>query len=169
MPKANRSIGSSGMSLPLAEPKARCLILGIGNPSRGDDALGPCLIERLRGQVGADVELLTDFQLQVEHVLDLAGRQEVLIADAAASGPAPYRFQAVKAAEDAAYTTHRLSPPGLLAVYRQYHGASPPACYVLAIRGYSFELGEPLSTQAEANLAAALNFLLQRSGRRSRW
>ncbi len=152
------------MSLPPADPRGHYLILGIGNPSRGDDALGPCLIERLRGSVGPQVELLTDFQLQVEYVLDLAGRQAVIIADAAASGPAPYRFQPVTAAEDAAFTTHRLSPAGLLAVYRHYHGASPPPCYLLAIRGYSFELGEPLSAQAEANLEAALNFLLQRVG-----
>jgi hypothetical protein len=31
----------------------RTLILGIGNPLRGDDGLGPALIKRLQGKVGA--------------------------------------------------------------------------------------------------------------------
>jgi hydrogenase maturation protease len=146
------------MSLPPAER----LIIGIGNPSRGDDALGPLLIERLAGRVGPEVELLTDFQLQVEHVLDLAGRQEVIIADAAASGPAPFRFQPVAAREDDTLSTHRLSPAALLAAYRRYHGTPPPPCHVLAIRGYEFELGRPLSAQAEANLQAALRLLVGR-------
>lgn len=144
-----------------AERPAPCLIIGIGNPSRGDDALGPLLIERLSGRLGPEVELLTDFQLQVEYVLDLAGRQQVVIADAAACGPAPFLFQPVAAAEDAAYTTHSLSPAALLAAYRRHHAAPPPHCHVLAIRGYVFELGRPLSVQAEANLEAALRFMLE--------
>ncbi|MGQ9685853.1 MAG: hydrogenase maturation protease [Thiobacillaceae bacterium] len=144
-----------------AERPAPRLIIGIGNPSRGDDALGPLLIERLSGRLGTGVELLTDFQLQVEYVLDLAGRQEVVIADAAASGPVPFLFQPVAATEDAAYTTHSLSPAALLAAYGRYHAAPPPPCHVLAIRGYDFELGRPLSMQAAANLEAALRFMLE--------
>ncbi len=145
-----------------AEPPAPRLILGIGNPSRGDDALGPLLIERLTGRVGPEVELLTDFQLQMEYVLDLAGRQEVIIADAAAYGPAPFRFGPVTAAADTAYTTHSLSPAALLRAYRLHHAAPPPPCHVLAIRGYVFELGQPLSAQAESNLQAAVRFMLER-------
>jgi hydrogenase maturation protease len=66
---------------------APLLVIGIGNPSRGDDALGPLFIERVeilladelaRGQI----ELLTDFQLQLEHALDLAGRARVVFVDA---------------------------------------------------------------------------------------
>lgn len=148
------------MHLPPAERRAPRLIIGIGNPSRGDDALGPLLVERLAGRLGPEVELLTDFQLQVEYVLDLAGRQEVVIVDAAASGTAPFRFEPVAAAEDVAFTTHNLSPSALLTAYRRHYDAPPPPCHVLAIRGYAFALGEPLSPQAEANLEAAVRFLL---------
>lgn len=146
---------------PVERPAPR-LVIGIGNPSRGDDALGPLLIERLAVWVGPEVELLTDFQLQVEYVLDIEGRQEVIIADAAASGTAPFRFEPVTAADDAGYTTHSLSPAALLAAYRRHHDTPPPPCHVLAIRGYAFGLGEPLSTQAAVNLEAALGFLLER-------
>jgi hydrogenase maturation protease len=151
------------MSPPPVEPPPR-LIIGIGNPSRGDDALGPRLIERLADRIGAQTELLTDFQLQVEYVLDLAGRQEVIIADAAATGPAPFLFQSIAATADAAFTSHSLSPGALLAAYRRHFDAPPPPCHVLAIRGYAFGLGQPLSSQAEANLEAAVRFLLLRVG-----
>ena len=51
--------------------QAPLLVFGYGNPSRGDDALGPALVDWLRRQRrgGAEVELLTDFQLQIEHAL----------------------------------------------------------------------------------------------------
>ncbi|NBS18146.1 MAG: Ni/Fe hydrogenase, partial [Gammaproteobacteria bacterium] len=61
------------------------LILGVGNPSRGDDALGPLLIEQLETLLSQEeraaaggIELLTDFQLQIEHALDLLNRSLVL-------------------------------------------------------------------------------------------
>jgi Ni,Fe-hydrogenase maturation factor len=67
-------------------PVAPLLVLAVGNPSRGDDALGPRLLDALHA-AGADldgqVELLGDFQLQIEHVLDLRGRRAVLFVDAA--------------------------------------------------------------------------------------
>ncbi|OQX37313.1 MAG: hypothetical protein B0D96_02395, partial [Candidatus Sedimenticola endophacoides] len=53
------------------------------------------------------------------------------------------------------YTSHALSPEALLDVYRQVCPEPPPACQLLAVRGYRFELGEALSPQAEANAEAA--------------
>ena len=48
------------------------LIFGYGNPSRGDDALGPELLgllegERERRPGWETIETQTDFQLQIEH------------------------------------------------------------------------------------------------------
>ena len=130
------------------------LVIGIGNPSRGDDALGPLLIERLEALELADVDLLTDFQLQVEYILDLHGRREVVIVDAAASGPEPYTFCPIGPVEDSSYSSHALSPQALLAAYVRHYGEIPPETRLLAIRGYGFELGETLSAQAQANLEA---------------
>jgi hydrogenase maturation protease len=134
------------------------LVIGIGNPSRGDDALGPICIEGLQALDLPDVDLLTDFQLQVEYVLDMHGRREIIFVDAATSGPVPYAFVPITATHDPSYSSHAVSPQALLAAYVSHHGQSPPPCHLLAIRGYGFELGEPLSPQAEINLAAALNF-----------
>lgn len=141
--------------------RAPILIVGIGNPSRGDDALGPRLIERLEAHPPPGVELLSDFQLQVEYALDLQGRREVVFADASLEAPAPFSFTAVVAAIDASYSSHELSPGALLHAYRKLFGDPPPA-FVLALRGEAFELGEGLSEAAGANLEAALAFITRR-------
>ncbi len=135
-------------------------MLAVGNPSRGDDALGPLLVASLQARPLAGVELLTDFQLQVEHVLDMRGRQTVVFVDAAASGPAPYAFYRVSPHRDASHSSHALSPQALLDTYSGLYG-TPPAAHVLAIRGYDFCLGADLTGQARDNLAAAETYLLQ--------
>lgn len=139
-----------------------CLVFAYGNPSRGDDALGPLMIDALArrqeaGQLAA-VDLLTDFQLQVEHALDLQGRERVIFVDAAASGREPFSFGRLAPAFEASYTTHAMSPEAVLGVFRRIAGEPPPT-WLLAIRGYAFELGAAPSARALANLAAAEAFL----------
>lgn len=141
---------------PLRHPT---LIIAIGNPSRGDDALGPLLIERLEALDLPGVELLTDFQLQVEYALDLQGRAQVIFVDAAATGPVPYAFATVAPAQDTSYSSHELSPAAVLHAHAKLFGP-PPEAHCLAIRGYEFGLGTPLSPAAKANLDAATHRLL---------
>lgn len=145
-------------------PGERILILAWGNPSRGDDALGPRLIERLEGMqdvvAAFGVELLTDFQLQIEHALDLAERDLVVFADAAATGPEPFAFGPVTPDPALPVSTHALSPGAVLNVYQRVLGGPEPRCYLLGIRGYDFSLGRDLSPAASTNLDAALAHLL---------
>jgi len=135
---------------------APILIVGIGNPSRGDDALGPLLVERLTALNLAGIELLTDFQLQIAYAIDLQGREKVIFVDASIGGAEPYQFKQIEPAADSSYSSHALSPAALLQTYRQLYG-EPPAAWVLAIRGYEFELGKGLSPQAVHNLEQALS------------
>jgi len=146
---------------------ADLLIFGYGNPSRGDDALGPALLDLLESHLDPDtrhaaggIECLTDFQLQVEHALDLAGRKLVLFADAHARCDPPYRFERLVPAEAMAYTTHALSPAAVLGVYQRINGVAPPPCFLLGIRGDDFELGAALSQAAQDHLQAALCLVL---------
>lgn len=138
------------------------LVFAIGNPSRGDDALGSLLLERLEDIGLEDVELLTDFQLQIEHVLDLRDRLQIIFVDAAASGPSPFSFEQIQAIPDNSLSSHAVSPRALLQAYRQHFGEPPPPAWLLAIRGHSFALGEGLSDPARANLENAKAFLIKR-------
>ena len=135
------------------------LVIGIGNPSRGDDALGPLLVERIEAMELPGVECLTDFQLRVEHALDLVGREQVVFVDATVAGEARCSLAPVAPARDASATTHALTPAALLDAYVRVTGLALPATHVLAIRGYAFELGEDLSASARANLEAAARVL----------
>ena len=142
------------------------LVFGYGNPSRGDDALGPLFVERLAPLVAQHpewgrVECLTDFQLQVEHALDMAGRDRVLFVDAGASCAAPCDLFPLAPAEGLTHTSHAVRPGELLKVYAQVTGRLPPPAWILAIRGERFELGEPLSRAAAGHLEVAL----ERAGR----
>lgn len=138
--------------------KAPLLIFGYGNPSRGDDALGPLLLERLEALNLSHVELLTDFQLQVEHALDLQNRDKVLFIDASVSCTAPYAFSRLKPQKDMSYSSHVMSPAAVLHVYQDMYGTAPFA-YLLEVHGERFELGEPLSLEASSNLDAAFSLL----------
>jgi len=139
--------------------RAALLVLAVGNPSRGDDALGPLLLERLQQSSQAalgDVELLTDFQLQIEHALDLEGRQAVLFVDAARPGAAcGATLTPIQAAPSTPPASHALSPQAVLQVATQLAGEAPPA-WQLAIEGAQFALGEGLSPMAEHHLTLAL-------------
>jgi len=143
--------------------RSSILIFACGNPSRGDDALGPTLLSRIeaaisRGQL-PHCDTLTDFQLQVEHALDLNDRELVLFVDASGSAPPPFRLTRLTPIADWGFTTHAITPQAVLAVHPQVSAQPTPACFQLAIRGESFALGSDLSPQAEQYLDAAFELV----------
>ncbi|MCP5244133.1 MAG: hydrogenase maturation protease [Burkholderiales bacterium] len=141
---------------------AKILLFGYGNPGRGDDALGPLLVERFRRPQRAHVRVQTDMQLLIEHVTDLQGCGQVVFADADVGCAEPFHFSAIQAQQDDSYTSHALTPAALLHVYRQVYQCDAPAAFLLRIRGYNFALGDSLSDRAADNLNAAVRFINQR-------
>ncbi len=139
---------------------APILVLAVGNPSRGDDALGPALATRLREAALPGVEVIEDFQLQVEHALDLEGRALVVFVDAGMGTPAPFELREARPEADFLHTTHAISPESVLATYERVRGEAPPRALVLCVRGESFELGASLTPAATAGLEAAWSWLL---------
>lgn len=143
---------------------APILVFTYGNPSRGDDALGPEMFDLLEQyQQKTDdlknVELLTDYQLQIEHAVDLEHRECVLFIDASVSASPAFDFQQLQAEQDESYTTHAMNPAAVLAVYQQVNKQDHPPAYMLTIRGYDFELGEGMTEQAENNLQQSFEFV----------
>lgn len=139
----------------------KLLLFGYGNPGRGDDALGPLVIERMNQLKLVNVTCLVDMQLLIEHATDLAGFDQILFIDADMSCREPFEFAAASAEKDSSYTSHTLTPAALLFIYQQvYQHVAPPA-FLLHIRGYDFELGDVLSTRASVNLEAAIKQIQQ--------
>ena len=144
---------------------APVLIFTWGNPSRGDDALGPALFDMLethKHETGGleEVEVLTDFQLQIEHAVDLEGRECVIFVDASIDCAEPFEMEQLAAERDDTFTTHAMSPASLLSVYKQVNGNEPPPSYLLTIRAYEFGLGKEMTTHARENLQQAFEHIL---------
>jgi len=139
---------------------APILVFGWGNLSRGDDALGPLFVQQLCTLAGAAsghrVDFLEDYQLQIEHALDLVCRERVLFVDTSLTCAAPFEVTTLCPARDASFTTHCMSAESVMQVYCDMYGVDPPPCTLLAIRGMRFELGEPPGPVALEHLAQAL-------------
>ncbi|MCX7896681.1 MAG: hydrogenase maturation protease [Rhodocyclaceae bacterium] len=135
------------------------LLFALGNPARGDDALGPACLEKMALRRWPHVECRWEYQLQVEHALDLLERTRVIFIDASIEAPAPFRFRPLQPRRETSFiTSHALVPEYLLALCQELYAPPPPA-YLLAIKGERFSLGAPLSPCAAVNLEAAASFL----------
>nr|WP_211166897.1 hydrogenase maturation protease [Aromatoleum evansii] len=136
----------------------RLVIFVIGNESRGDDAAAPLLLRRLEGELPAGVRVVCEFQLQVEHALELCGANLALFIDAACGLEAPFAFSEADGRAPVSSFSHALSPAAVLDVFRRIEAAAPPPAFVLGLRAVRFELGEGLSAPAEEALGEALAF-----------
>lgn len=140
---------------------ARVLVLGYGNPGRQDDGLGPAAAMEIESLGLPDITVFDGYQLNIEDAADVAAHDIVWFIDAASTGPSPYAVHAVSPSSSIEFTSHILRPEAVLAIAREYYGASPQA-FLLAIRGYAFEFTEQLTPAARDNLAAAVAMLTGR-------
>lgn len=141
---------------------APTLVFAWGNPSRGDDALGPLFAEAVEALRLPGVEVLTDFQLQVEHALDLLGRERVLFVDASVQtcleDAQPFQLSLLVPQHLPSHTTHALRPEAVLQVFADVQRQPPPPAWLLSIPGEAWGLGEPVSHAARQRLDAALRW-----------
>jgi len=140
-------------------------VIAIGNRSRGDDAAAPLLLDRLRAWLAregreGEVDLLEEYQLQVENALDLEDRRLALFIDARSDAREPVTFTAVtESLALSGPSSHALDPGAVLSAYRIVARKAPPPAFALAIAGAAFELGAPLSPACAAALEQAWEWL----------
>jgi len=122
------------------------LVIGIGNPLRGDDGVGALLADQVGGR---SVQQLTP-----ELAAELAALETVLFIDAwlAPAGATPQLTQIAPAA--GAADSHRLEPAQLLAISQVLYGHAPLG-QLLRVPAYRFAHGTTLSAQLQAALPAA--------------
>lgn len=136
------------------------LLIGYGNPGRGDDGLGPAFSQAMAVRALPGWEVDTDYQLVAEHALAVSHHDLVVFADAEIGGKAAYSFRPVRRGAPHGLGSHSLVPETVLALCDTLYDARPRA-YVLGITGRDFgNMKEGLSKQAEANLAEAERFFL---------
>ena len=137
----------------------RVLIVGYGNPLRGDDGIGPEAARRLASDMSdPDIVVLSVHQLTPELADPISKAQLVLFIDAAAEGaPGEVRVETIRPKTPEQSFTHQFDPPMLLAAAELLFGRSPQARLV-SIAGQSFELQEGLS----APVARAIEEVVRR-------
>jgi len=134
---------------------AKALIIGYGNPLRGDDGLGWHAARLLADIAPAhDAEVLTYHQLMPELAQQISEAQTVVFVDAASEGP-PGRldWRRVEPQSGPASFAHHVSPESLLGMAKEVYGRSPRA-FVVSVAGETFECGEDLSPAVHAALPA---------------
>jgi len=150
--------------LPKALPGGSCgkiLVLGYGNPGRGDDGLGPALAESVESLDLAGVTVDAAYQLNIEDAAAVADHDLVVFVDAEVKGNEPFSIRRVTPAADITFTSHLVSAESILAISQDSFG-KVPECWLIGIRGYEFDLYEVISEKAERNLAAALSFITRK-------
>lgn len=138
------------------------VVLGWGNVTRSDDALGPLLLERVRREQFQHVTIVEDFQLQIEHAFDLKGQDLALFVDAGFKTQEPFAFFQTAPRRSMEISSHTLAPEALLDIYERVLGETPPPAFILTVAGEDFSIGDTLSAAARQRLELASDFLLQR-------
>jgi len=128
------------------------LVIGYGNTLRGDDALGPMAIERLRLLL-PEAECVSCQQLAPELAERLAECDVALFVDAACDGePGTVRVVSLTPKPgNAASLTHHVEAAALLELAQALYGRAPEAVLVTGA-GAVFGNHEGLSGQAQQAL-----------------
>lgn len=147
------------------ELKARTLIIGIGNPSRRDDAVGLVVARALRARNLKHIEIV---ELSGEGAALLEawqGAERVVIVDAMQSGAAPgtiLRFEAHRQripTKFFRYSTHNFGLAEAIELGRAL-GQLPQELIVYGIEGKDFSLGEGLSPEVVSAISQVLEKIL---------
>ena len=136
------------------------LVIGYGNPLRGDDGVGCVIAEELAKRIRdpqSKVQVVACHQLNPELAEPIAETRAVIFIDASielkpgevrVTTVAPDRFSPAALA-------HNMKPSALLATASELFGQAPPAKSV-GIGGASFEVGKKLTPEVRKAVSNAL-------------
>jgi hydrogenase maturation protease len=137
------------------------LVIGYGNPLRGDDALGPYLVEQVAALKLPIVHTKAIHQLLPELAAEIATYSQVIFIDAQ-QGPLPEGVVVTSLApsESSGIFCHSVDAEDLLALTRTLYGRAPTA-QLFKVAGENFELREGLSEVAKRNAGEALRRIVE--------
>lgn len=137
------------------------LLIGFGNPGRGDDGLGPAFAQSIAKKNLPDLSVEVDYQLTADHALTISRYDLVVFADAAITCDAPYRFSELSESAPSNLGSHTVTPEAAVALSRLLFHATPRA-FVIGILGFQFgKIEEGLSASARGNLFVAEAFFAE--------
>ena len=134
---------------------ARTLVIGMGNPDRGDDGIGPMVARRLAAQLPPGIETLERSGDALALLDDWTGATAVILIDAAAPLTAPGRIHRIDPAKEplpaglSPASTHALGVADAIALARAL-GRLPAHLVVFAVEGGCFDAGTAMTPAVTA-------------------
>lgn len=140
------------------------LVIGVGNPDRGDDGFGPAVVDELRKRgLHAETAVVTS----AARLLDVwEDRDHVVLIDAARSGGAPGTLDVIDASDakvsatDTTAGTHGLGVAQAIAVARAT-GQLPRRVTVVTVEAESFTIGHGLTAAVARSIAPTVDRVVQ--------
>lgn len=144
------------MTVAVSQPT---LVIGYGNPLRGDDAAGRYLVAQLATCYGARVSCLSLHQLTPDLAADIAAVERVIFVDASSDVTLRQAtLEPLLPSAAAGGSSHHLHPATLLALTQSLYGLCPTA-FLLGLPAQSFDLSESLSVFAAQGVAEGFELL----------
>jgi hydrogenase maturation protease len=146
--------------------KEHITVIGVGNPHRGDDAVGLLAARHLMDRAPENVSVLLNFGeiASLTELLDTCGM--VIFVDAVLSGSEPgsiLRFDATNEklpADHFHHSTHSFCVPEAIEFARAL-GQFPRKVIVYGIEGKDFETGREISPEVENAVPAVVGCILE--------
>ena len=136
-------------------PDGSLLVIGYGNPLRGDDGVGPKVVEAIEELHLPAVQTLICHQLSPEHAEPIARARMVVFVDAAVDAPQEVQLRKLEPNESSQLMAHAADPRTMLALARDVFGHCPEAWW-LTIPAVKLGFGEELSPVARHGYEVAL-------------
>jgi hydrogenase maturation protease len=147
------TLGGQAVVLAKRNPVRRILVIGYGNPLRGDDGFGSLAAGYVEERHIPGLEVIVSHQLNPELAASLYDSSHAIFLDAAVGDePGTLRATAVERCDLSSSGMHHFEPGSLLALAQAVYGQAPPATLITAT-ARSFHHGAEIS--AEVRQAAA--------------
>ncbi len=141
-------------------------VIGIGNILRGDDGIGPDIIQRLKNKPLPVPLTLADVGSDAFSLLEyLIGKEPLLIIDCAKMGREPGTVQKFNLNENTVKSidkTVSLHGMSLGEVYRMAGSLGAVAnCTLIGVEPEQIEFGQPLSPAVEKQIPMIINLIIE--------
>ncbi|MDM8355496.1 hydrogenase maturation protease [Pandoraea communis] len=133
----------------------KVLVVGMGNPDRGDDGVGALVVRSVAGRLPADVSLVVRSDDALSLIEDWAGFDALVCVDAAAPVTMPGRIHRIDLASEQLVremsfaSSHAFGVAEAIELARTL-GLAPRDMVVYAIEGACFDPGTPMTPEVAA-------------------
>lgn len=143
--------------------KGQTLIVGVGNTFRGDDGLGPFLVQELEGKVKAD--LLDAGEVPESYLGRIIDSQPdtIIVVDAVQMQERPGTLAVIEIDElsKVSWSTHRLSLALFMKYVKEHTGSN---VFLVGVQPAATELGQKMTLPMEDTLKILVRYFIDMLG-----